>query len=351
MAVCRRRRSETATSRLERQWKSTKKVKDYVAYRKSCRRANKEIVASRGRFYNNRIQTAAAADPRRRWSAIRNVLHLTEDRQPSPADDCVKLCNGFAQFFVDKIIRIKDIIKKRLSDKIDDPLQSDARLVGPMFIDIPPPSADEIFKLIRSMPAKSSPLDQIPTSVIKACPDAFAPLIARLVHLSFQEGKFPEKYRHALVTPLLKRTGLDADDFGNYRPISNLHTVSKIVERVYMTRLAAHVKKSPNYNRFQSAYRKGHSTETALLRMMNDVYCAAENGSRTILLQLDLSSAFDTLNIATLLRRLRYSFGITGPALNWVSSYLVGRSHTVRVGQQRSSTVSCQYGVPPVVKV
>ena len=129
--------------------------------------------------------------------------------------------------------------------------------------------------------------------------------------LSFDEGKFPDIYKQALVTPLLKKEGLDSDVFGNYRPISNLNTISKIVERVYMARLATHVKHLPNYNRFQSAYRRGHSTETAVLRMLNDVYHTADNGSRTMLLQLDLSSAFDTLDTITLLRRLRFAFGIS----------------------------------------
>ena len=175
-----------------------------------------------------------------------------------------------------------------------------------MFADIPPPTVDEIHKLIRSMPAKSSPLDKIPTSVVKSCVDSFAPLIARLVALSFKEGKFPGKYRQALVAslPLLKKAGMDPDVFGNYRPISNLHTISKLVEQAYMARLVAHVKQSPNYNRFQSAYRRGHSTETALIRMLNDVYCAADSGSRTMLLHLNLSATFDTLVTTTLLRRL-----------------------------------------------
>ena len=75
------------------------------------------------------------------------------------------------------------------------------------------------------------------------------------VTLSFNEGKFPDKYRKVLVTPLLKKDGLDADVYGNYRPISNLHTISKIVERVFLTRFVSHVKQSPNYNPFQSAYR------------------------------------------------------------------------------------------------
>ena len=331
--------------RLERRWRSTRTVADYVAYRKSCRAANKAIVESRGHFYNDRIQTAAA-DPRRRWTAIRNILHLTETRQIRSDDDCTKLCNGFAQFFVEKIRRIKDTIKARLGDTLDDPLQSDVRHPGRMFVDIQPPSDDEVYKLICSVPPKSSPMDQIPTSVIKTCAATFAPLIARLVTLSFNEGKFPDKYRKALVTPLLKKDGLDADVYGNYRPISNLHTISKIVERVFLTRLVSHVKQSPNYNPFQSAYRRGHSTETALLRMLNDVYCAADNGARTMLLQLDLSSAFDTIDMCTLLRRLRFTFGISGPALNWISSYLACRSQAVRVGHKQSSNISCEYGVP-----
>ena len=191
---------------------------------------------SKGHFYNDRIQ-AAAADPRKRWSAIRNILHLTETCQVRPVDECELLCNGFAQFFVDKIRGIKNVIKTRLGERsADDPLQSDNRHIGSMLTDIPPPSVSEISKLIRSMPAKSSPMDKIPTTVIKKCADTFAPLLTRLVTLSFNEGKFPDTYKQALVAPLFKNEGLDADVFGNYRPISNLNTISKIVERVYMTR-------------------------------------------------------------------------------------------------------------------
>jgi len=78
----------------------------------------------------------------------------------------------------------------------------------------------------------------------------FAKLISRLITLSFEEGKFPEMYKCASVAPLLKKQKLDADLLSNYHPVSNLHTISKIVERVFMTRLAEHVKLSPNYNRF-----------------------------------------------------------------------------------------------------
>jgi len=76
------------------------------------------------------------------------------------------------------------------------------------------------------------------------------------------------------------------------------------------------------------------------------VYGAANDGFRTALLQLDLSAAFDTIDISTLLCRLRYSFGISGPALNWIASYVVGRTQSVRVGQEQSPTADCEYGVP-----
>ena len=124
--------------------------------------------------------------------------------------------------------------------------------------------------------------------------------------------------------------------------------MSKIVERLFMSRLVDHVKQSPNYNRLQSAYRRGHSTETALLKLLNDVYSAADNGFRTALIQLDLSAAFDTIDINTLLCRLRYAFGITGPALNWIASYTNGRTQSVYVGRhrQRSSDIKLEHGVP-----
>ena len=196
------------------------------------------------------------------------------------------------------------------------------------------------------MPAKSSPADIIPTTVIKSCPALFANLIAHLASLSFSEGIFPEGYKRSIITPLIKKHGLDRSEFGNYRPISNLNTISKIVERLFLARLIRHTQQSPNFGKYQSAYRRHHSTETALLKLLNDFYSAADAGHRTALLQLDLSAAFDTVDIDTLLCRLHYTFGISGRSLNWIASYLTCRTQTVRVGSKQSSTERCEFGVP-----
>jgi hypothetical protein len=112
---------------------------------------------------------------------------------------------------VEKIHRIKVAISSRLRNSFEDPLQCDVRHPTHMLAEIMPPLTDEIRKLIRTMPAKLSPLDKIPTSIIKTCADVFASMIARLVKLSLSESKIPVKYKHALVTSLLKKEGLEAD--------------------------------------------------------------------------------------------------------------------------------------------
>ena len=167
-----------------------------------------------------------------------------------------------------------------------------------------------------------------------------------LATLSFNEGNFPSRYKAASVTPLIKKKGLDRDDPANFRPISNLHTISKILERILMSRLVAHVERSPSFNRYQSAYRKIYSTETAITRLLNDAYCNADNKARTLLLQLDLSAAFDTIDIETLLNRVEHTFGISGCALRWLKSYLSKRSQSIRVGNQQSGCKACEHVVP-----
>jgi Reverse transcriptase (RNA-dependent DNA polymerase) len=153
-------------------------------------------------------------------------------------------------------------------------------------------------------------------------------------------------YKSACVTPLLKKPDLDRGNPANFRPISNLHTVSKILERIFLSKIIGFIEQSSNYNRLQSAYRRGYSTETAIVRLLNDVYCAADDKSRSLLVLLDLSAAFDCVNHDTLLRRLEHTFGITGNALLWLRSYVTNRSQSVRVGGETSTATQCESGVP-----
>ena len=167
-----------------------------------------------------------------------------------------------------------------------------------------------------------------------------------LANLSFSQGVFPANYKVAAVSPLLKKPNLDQGNPANYRPISNLNNFSKILERLFIARFQPHVCACSNFSPFQSAYRKHHSSETALLLTLDEVFRASDQGKPTILVSLDLSAAFDVIDHNILLRRLEHSFGITGSTLAWLQSYLSGRQQFVRAGNASSLPTSCTSGVP-----
>ena len=109
-------------------------------------------------------------------------------------------------------------------------------------------------KLLSTIPPKTCSMDFIPTVLIKSCQTVFADLIATMANLSF-EGTFPSVFKTAVVTPRLKKPGSDPDSPENYRPISNLNSISKILERLFLARIQQHITTCANFNQFQSAYR------------------------------------------------------------------------------------------------
>ena len=102
-------------------------------------------------------------------------------------------------------------------------------------------------------------------------------------HMSIATGVFSSSFKKALVTSLLKKTTLDANEVNNYRPVSNLCFVPKIVEKVVAVRFSKHLSDNDLYEQMQSAYRPNHSTETALLRVRNDLLCILDECKAAIL--------------------------------------------------------------------
>jgi len=254
------------------------------------------------------------------------------------------LCASFSTFFCNKISSLKSVIASQIASlppPLPDPIchHLTMQLLEPV-------TASEVFRMLLSIPSKTSVLDFVPTSVVKSCPALFSDLIAHLANLSFSNGVFPSKFKHASVTPILKKPNLDPSEPANYRPISNLNNISKIIERLFLTRLQPHIISSPNFNPLQSAYRRYHSNEPSLVHLLDSVYHNADDGLATPLVSLDLSAAFDTIDHSILLKRLSYSFGVMGSAHNWLNSYLSGRSNSVRVGSSSSPVTPSICGVP-----
>ena len=128
--------------------------------------------------------------------------------------------------------------------------------------------------------------------------------------------------------------------------MSNLNFISKIIERVITKRLQQHLECNNINIPFQSAYKRGHSTETALLRVLNDVVCHLNTKNNVGLLLLDLSAAFDTIDHGILLERLSDYFGISGKALCWFGEYLSHRTMRVSINSSLSEPITLEYGVP-----
>ena len=141
----------------------------------------------------------------------------------------------------------------------------------------------EILKLISASNSKTCELDCLPTPLLKECISDIIPHITHLINHSLSSGTVPECFKESVINPLLKKFGLDGNQLKNYRPVSNLSFLSKILEKVVLKQFLAHIGCNGLEDLFQSAYKKHHSTETALLRVFNDLLNSIDAGNICIL--------------------------------------------------------------------
>ena len=273
----------------------------------------------------------------------RNMMGNSGDKI-LPVHTCKrKLANDFSAFFTNKILNIRSELG--LTDTHTGGSVTNCFSGVPLntFMDA---TEAEIWNIIKLSPVKSCELDPLPTWLLKECKAELVPLITDIVNMSLRESMFPKSLKTALIRPLLKKTGLDSDILKNYRPVSNLTFISKVIEKEISGRLNEHLINNNLFDPLQSAYRDKHSTETALIKVQNDILSALDAGSSAILLMLDLSAAFDTIDHDILLSRLCNVYGITGDALDWFRSYLSGRIQRVVIEDSVSVDQELAFGVP-----
>ena len=131
-----------------------------------------------------------------------------------------------------------------------------------------------------------------------------------------------------------------------YSKITDQYQTQKILEKVVHQQLNGYLSNQNLFDVYQSSFRDNHSTETALIRVINDLKISTVNHEVSILVLLDLSAAFDTVDHEILLQRLEHCLGLKGTVLHWFSSYLTGRSFSVSIGNYESDEVDISYGVP-----
>lgn len=196
------------------------------------------------------------------------------------------------------------------------------------------------------MKATSSPDDIVNAAFIKQHIQAFAPFYCDIINCSFDTGIVPKTLKQVVVTPLLKKNSLNQLDVTNYRPISGLLFLAKIMERKATHQFQNHLEQEGLLDSRQSGFRPGRSTETSLLDITDRMLRERDQGHSIALALLDLSAAFDTVDHDILSHR-RKSVAHTGDLANkWITSFLKSRSQKNRLGKLFSPAYKLSCGVP-----
>ena len=192
----------------------------------------------------------------------------------------------------------------------------------------------------------STDLVPITSKLLIQCLDSIISSLTDFLDSWFASGILPQCFQSALVTPIPKMRRRDHNNLNNYRPVSNLCLIAKILEKLVLSQASSNLSSHNLYNACQSAYRPGHSTETALLKVVNDMFLSLNKGNISVLALLDFSSAFDTIDHPILVHSLQTDFGFTDAVPQWFSSYLIDRSQNVSLSNHRSAFAPLLSGAP-----
>ena len=329
--------------RLERRWRVTRQSSDRLNFTRQCHRVSELLSSSRSQYYSELVKENKH-DQRKLFGTVYKLLHLDPDPKYPPHQTSEELANNFLTFFNHKIANIRYKLDQRGLPA--DEFFSDVPLLEFKLSQFKCITLDELYSIIRPLAKKSCFLDPIPTRLLLQSLDTLSSVILKIVNLSIESAFLPVSLKEAIIKPILKKSNLDPLEYMNFRPISNLPFLSKVIEKVIAAQLTSYVEDNNLCELFQSAYRRNHSTETALIRVHNDIAMAIDKGHSVILVLLDLSAAFDTVDHCKLLLRLNTRFGICDKALEWFRSYLSGRTQFVKVNNGISFSHSISQGVP-----
>lgn len=334
------REAKQERHRLERQWRRSQLHVHREILRVQCNTVTDLIRSAKRQYYTDRIANCGR-DQKQLFHIVHDLLKTKNTTVlPKHSSDQV-LADAFNDYFVDKIVNIRSSIGA--AAKVAEVPPSDQ----PSSLDhFAPTSEQELTKILSKMSVTTCELDPIPSSFVKDNLDILLPTLVTIINQSLQSGTFPTELKSAIVRPLLKKTNLDTEEFKNYRPVSNLAFLGKVIEKVVASRLTEYLDTYQLGEQYQSAYKRYHSTETGLLRVQNDILTALDKKQGVLLVLLDMSAAFDTIDHGVLLDRLFTRYGISGMAHSWIKSYLSGRSQSVKINNCTSQPCILQFGVP-----
>ena len=304
---------------------------------------------SKAMHYKNKFEEIKH-NPKEIWKTVNSVLHPKRNNDSTThislnindvlTDDPKTVANNLNTYFSEIGQKLSDSIKSNNKEDFRKFLKNQTS----NSICLTPPSAIEIFNTIMSLnPAKASGHDNISTYFLRISASVLAPFLELYFGKAFKYGNFPTSLKIAKVIPLFKSgTKHEAQ---NYRPISLLSSLSKVLEKLIKERLVKFLHKHNIIFEHQYGFRENHSTTHALIDILTTCYDKIENKQYTVLMMMDLKKAFDTVNHKKLLHKL-YHYGIRGPTHEFLTSYLSERKQFVFANNFQSELQPVTYGVP-----
>ena len=214
-------------------------------------------------YTNTNLVSENFTNPRKLWDIMKYILHKkTNNKLHSSCN--TKLASSFNDFFISKIAKIRDTLMSAKSDSNIHPEPTPPAAPN-LLLTFSQISESNVSKLIWSTPSKLWDLDPCPTQIAKDSADILAGSIIMIINLSLAGEKFADTFKITHATPLLRKPSLDRNELSNFRPVSGLNVVFKLIEKIVASQIKFHMQNSGIPNNLQSAYKCGNSTETALL--------------------------------------------------------------------------------------
>ena len=331
-------RARQKRRKLTRAWQKTPTTTNMKAMLSQRDTVRQQIDQAKSDYYQDSVMTNAN-DSRKLFKTMNQMMNVRQ-ANPLPSNKTdIDNANDFNHFFINKIKKLKERFDTGTPATFQESVKPGITTLNAFT----PLNLDSTKKAILSAATKSCDLDPIPTTLVKEHVDTLATVIQAIINKSLQSGKMPLEFKTAIVKPLLKKPGLETTH-KNYRPLSNLAFVSKLIEQTVIDQLEQHYTDNNLADKLQSAYKKHHSTETAILHIVNDLIRSMDNRKVVCMAMLDLSAAFDTIDHDIILHRFRTSQGLCDDVINWIESYLRGRTQRVKVNDTTSESLEINEG-------
>ena len=308
----------------------------------------KSIISAKQMYYESRFNRIGN-DIRRTWKTINEILTKNQTKNKFPTvfndngsmiTDKVNIANKFNVFFTNIGEKIAKGINYDGNKTYGHYLNKDIHSSF-TFMNI---DEDAINKIIYNLPPKSSSgCDGISTKLLKVIAPVIIKPLTLLINQVLNTGTFPDKLKIAKVIPIFKKG--DPSLFENYRPISLLPAISKVLEKIIALQLSSYFEKNKLLFDNQYGFRPKHSTEHAALELIDRITNKMDTNEIPLNIFLDLSKAFDTIDHSILLNKLKY-YGLKGSTLNLFQSYLSNRKQYTEIEDTTSTILPIQVGVP-----